>query len=154
MCMHPTYKRLLLVAILSLPLFCRAEELAAPEENAPSGHVVITHPGTPTPTLNLSQLRAIFSMQVRQWPNGRPIEVFVLKDDDKLHRQFLKETLKMLPHQLRRHWDRYVYSGIGQGPTIVKNQQEMLERVQRVDGAIGYVEKGVPDDQVQSLDIH
>lgn len=149
----PNLKHLLLATILSLPLFCWAEELAAPEENNQSGHVVITHPGTAATNLNLSQLRAIFSMQVRQWPNGHAIEVFVLKDDDKLHRQFLKETLKMLPHQLRRHWDRYVYSGIGQGPTIVKDQQEMLERVKSVDGAIGYVEKGVPDAQVLSLDI-
>jgi len=143
-------QHLLILALLSLPLFSWADGAVMPDE---SGHVVIANQSIPGPDLNLTQLRAIFSMRVRHWPNGGPIEVFVLEDHNAIHRQFLKDTLKMLPHQLRRHWDRYVYSGIGQGPTMVKDQQEMLERVRNVAGAIGYVEKGVPDDQVLSLDI-
>jgi ABC-type phosphate transport system substrate-binding protein len=146
-------KILLLLLVLSLPRFASAEDSAVPERNDQAGHQVVTHRSVSSQSLNLSQLRAVFSMQVRQWPNGQPIEVFVLPDDDRVHHEFLKNTLKMLPHQLRRHWDRYVYSGIGQGPTIVKDQQEMLERVRSVAGAIGYVERGVPDDQVLSLDI-
>ena len=87
-------------------------------------------------------------------PDGTPITVFVLRDEQELHRQFLLKTLKMLPHQLRRQWDRFIYSGLGQGPTVVESQEEMLQKVKATPGGIGYLERGVPDGSVHTLSIH
>lgn len=114
---------------------------------------VIAHQDLQNNELSLNELRAIFSLRARKWPDGTPITVFVLRDEHEAHRQFLLKTLKMLPHQLRRHWDRYIYSGIGQGPIVVESPDEMLSRVKSTPGGIGYIEGGVSDGPVHMLSI-
>jgi ABC-type phosphate transport system substrate-binding protein len=115
---------------------------------------VITHSSSKYDSLSLNQLRAIFSLRARAWPDGAKITVVVQQDDHPVHQNFLVNTLKMLPHQLRRQWDRYIYSGIGQGPVVVDSYEEMIMTINNTPGAIGYVEGGVPDGQVTALSIH
>jgi hypothetical protein len=114
---------------------------------------VIAHQAIQDNELSLNELRSIFSLRARKWPDGTPITVFVLRDESELHRQFLLKTLKMLPHQLRRQWDRFIYSGIGQGPTVVESQEEMLSKVKETPGGIGYFAGGVSDAAVHLLTI-
>ncbi len=117
-------------------------------------HKVIAHKDIKNNSLSLNELRSIFSLRARKWPDGSAITVFVLRDEHELHRQFLLKTLKMLPHQLRRQWDRFIYSGIGQGPIVVRSQKEMLEKIKVTPGAIGYFEgEEVLDDSVLMLSI-
>ena len=103
--------------------------------------------------LSLNELRAIFSLRATKWPDGSPITVFVLRDEHETHRQFLLKTLKMLPYQLRRQWDRYIYSGIGQGPSVVESLEEMFEKVKTTPGGIGYIKGGVPSGSVHLVSI-
>lgn len=114
---------------------------------------VITNKDNPTIKLGLNDLRAIFSLRARQWPDGKSIRVFVLDDNHPVHKDFVLKTLKMLPHQLRRHWDRYIYTGIGQGPSVLKTESEMIEQVAKTPGAIGYLNGGVSDASVHLLTI-
>lgn len=90
-------------------------------------------------TLGLNQARAIFSMRVRSWADGSAITVFVLPDSNKDHQLFVRKILTLLPHQLRRNWDRMVYTGIGQAPIEVNSEQEMLMKLQATPGSIGYL---------------
>jgi ABC-type phosphate transport system substrate-binding protein len=122
-------------------------------EDLSSTKRVIAHQDLQNTELSLNELRAIFSLRARKWPDGTPITVFVLRDEHEAHRQFLLKTLKMLPHQLRRQWDRYIYSGIGQGPTVVESPEEMLSRVKSTPGGIGYIEGGMSDGSVHILTI-
>ena len=133
---------------LSGASLCVAESLQGPNQ------VVIAHSTVANESLSLNQLRAIFSLRARAWPDGDKITVVVLKDEAPVHREFLLKTLKMLPHQLRRQWDRYIYSGIGQGPVVVETRVDMLNIVNQTPGAIGYIEGDVPDGQVITLTIH
>ncbi|PID44618.1 MAG: hypothetical protein CSB48_01295 [Proteobacteria bacterium] len=114
---------------------------------------VIVNPSVHTDSLTLGDLRAIFSLRARQWPGGAKITVVSLNDANPVHRTFLVNTLKMLPHQLRRQWDRYIYAGIGLGPVVVNTQEEMLKVVSSTPDAIGYVEGGLPYEQVIALKI-
>jgi ABC-type phosphate transport system substrate-binding protein len=100
--------------------------------------VVIVHPGVAIQSLSSNEARAIFAMRRRTWPNGTPIQVFVLPDDHPLHRAFCKKILNIYPHQLRRIWDRGVFSGTGQAPVEVETLEEMQKRISSVEGAIGY----------------
>lgn len=86
-------------------------------------------------------LRAIFSMRLRQWPDGKPVTVFVLPTSHPVHVAFCKEVLGVFPHQLQRAWDRLVYSGTGQAPVEVNSLEEMTQRVRDTPGAIGYLAK-------------
>lgn len=84
-------------------------------------------------------LRAAFTMRIRQWPDGRPLRVFVLPDGHPLHDRFCRERLGTYPYVLRNAWDRLVYTGTGFAPITVSSEEEMRRRVQATPGAIGYI---------------
>lgn len=111
------------------------------------------HQHVNTAPLNVNELRAIFSLRVRNWPNGQPIRVVVLDAEHPDSLPFVREVLKMLPHQLHRQWDRVIYSGLGQGPIIVPDEQSMLRHVTRTPGAIGFLSGAGTHENVQVLTI-
>ena len=95
--------------------------------------------------LSKTTARSIFAMRVHEWPNGTPITVYVLQDQDPTHNQFCKSVLGMFPYQLRRIWDRQVFSGTGIAPIVVNSEQEILDAVANTKGAIGYISKDDAD---------
>jgi ABC-type phosphate transport system substrate-binding protein len=98
-------------------------------------------------------LRAVFGMRLRAWPDGQPIRVFVLEDENPVHKQFAKTILSVFPYQLRRVWNKQVYSGTGQAPRQVGSEQEMREAVSGTPGAIGYLSTDQVDDSVRVLKV-
>lgn len=111
---------------------------ASPQESAHPVDVIVS-PSLSDTKLDRSLLRAVFTLRVRQWPDGSPIRVFVLPDNDPLSDQFYRERLGMYSYVLRRVWDRMVFTGTGLAPTVVQSEKEMIERVRSTPGAIGYV---------------
>ena len=97
-------------------------------------------------TYNRAFLRAVFTMRARRWPDGQGVRVFVYGQENLAHQLLCKKLLNMYPYQLRRSWDRMVYSGTGQAPIQVSSEQEMRDKVKSTPGAIGYVLEG--DDDV------
>jgi len=111
------------------------------------------NPSVPETRLDLPQVRAIFNMRMLWWSDGTPIRVFVLKDRDPLHRKFSKRFLQVFPHQLRRSWDRRVFSGLGQAPQQVEDIDEMRQRLATTPGAIGYLPEDRIDDSVREIEM-
>jgi len=91
-------------------------------------------------------------MRIPQWSDGSAIHVFVLEDSHPIHTSFTKHILGMFPYQLRRIWDRQVFSGTGIAPTIVKTSEEMRERVSKTQGAIGYLMPEDVDDSIKVIE--
>jgi hypothetical protein len=100
--------------------------------------------------LSRSTARAIFSMRQTHWPDGRLIHVFVLDDRAPLHKTFSKKILGVFPYQLRKIWDRRLYSGTGRAPVRVGSVEEMHQRVAGTPGAIGYINDG---DDVSDVNV-
>jgi hypothetical protein len=100
---------------------------------------LIANPQLGLQSLERDTLRSMFIMRLRRWDDGTPVRVFVLSDRDPAHREFSKKLLGVFPHQLRRSWDRTVFSGLGQAPTEVEDEAEMLKRVAETPGGVGYV---------------
>ena len=98
-------------------------------------------------------LSGIFKMRLRQWSDATPVTVFVLPDDNPLHKQFSKQILNVFPHQLRRIWNKAVFSGSGQAPITLKNVAEMKEKIATTPGSIGYVTIDELNDKIKVLDI-
>ncbi len=110
---------------------------------------IIVNQSVPVGEYTLNNTRAIFTMRQRFWPNGEQIKVFTLIDNHPLHRVFTKENLQMFPHQLRRVWDRMVYSGTGQAPVTVKTEQEMLNKIANTPNAIGYLGSRTENEKIR-----
>ncbi len=117
----------------------------------PQAVVVAVNPKVVIETLSRNELRAIFAMRRRVWPDGTPIRVFVLPDNHPLHLLFCKNVLRVYPYQLRRLWDRNVFSGTGPAPVEVATLREMHDRIGKVAGAIGYLTSEWIDAQVKTL---
>jgi hypothetical protein len=113
---------------------------AVPQDSALAVEVIVS-PSLEKVTLDRSLLRAVFTMRVREWPDGTPVRVFVLPDDNPLSDQFYREQLGMYSYVLRRAWDRMVFTGTGFAPTVVRSDKEMVDRVRDTPGAIGFVRK-------------
>ncbi|WP_421861923.1 hypothetical protein [Motiliproteus sp.] len=122
-----------------LLLCCVWSFSVAAEKPAGPSIAVYTHTDVPSVQLSSDLLRSIFGMRSTIWPNGQRIQVFVLPDKHPLHRRFSKSVLGLFPYQLRQAWDRAVFSGTGEAPVQVADEQEMLQRLQTTAGAIGYL---------------
>ena len=101
--------------------------------------------------LSASQVRRIFSMRQTLWPDEQAIVVYVLDDGDEVHQMFAKQILGMFPYQLERMWNKLAFSGLGETPNKVKNEQEMLEKIRKQPGAVGYVMFSSIDESVKSI---
>jgi hypothetical protein len=122
-------------------------------DEAHSRIIVITNKNVQEKSITLGALRSIFGMRLRSWKGGKPVRVFVLRDFHPVHIEFSKKVLGVFPHQLRSSWDRLVFSGTGQAPTYVKNEDEMLKRVEKTPGAIGYITRSHEHGQVKVLPV-
>lgn len=103
---------------------------------------IITHPSNPQ-TMTKSLARAIFAGRMRTWPNGNPIRIVIMPEDKEVHEHFCRNILDVFPRQLRRSWDRGIYSGISEGPTIFDSEREILDFVSKNPGAIGYINSSI-----------
>ncbi|MEC8417627.1 MAG: hypothetical protein VXZ36_07390 [Pseudomonadota bacterium] len=122
-------KVLLLLAALA---FC------VPKANASDLNVMVNE-SVMLSALNRTELRQIFTGHRQYWSDGTKITVFVLQDNDELHKQFCREVLQMFPYQLSRLWDQITYSGQGVTPIRVSSYEELVEALEGTKGAIGYV---------------
>ena len=114
---------------------------------------LIAHGDVGVESLTRNEARLFFTMRLKNWPNGILVKVFVLPDNNVLHNRFSNEVLGLYPYQLRRVWDRQIFSGTGQAPTTVSSEQEMLERIATTPGAIGYANGPINDSSVRLLEV-
>jgi hypothetical protein len=114
---------------------------------------MIAHRDAGVASLTRNEARLFFTMRLKNWPNGTLVKVFVLPDNNPLHNRFSNEVLGLYPYQLRRVWDRQIFSGTGQAPTTVSSEQEMLERIATTPGAIGYADGPIDDSSIRLLEV-
>lgn len=104
-------------------------------------------------SISKNGLSAIFKMRLRAWNDGTPVIVYVLSDDNPIHKRFSKQILNVFPHQLRRAWNKAVFSGSGQAPIELDNNTEMIQKLEKTPGAIGYLSPEDVSDKVKILEV-
>jgi hypothetical protein len=104
-------------------------------------------------TISINGLGAIFKMRLHKWDDDTAVTVFVLKDDNPMHESFCKIILNVFPHQMRRVWDRLVFSGSGQAPIQLDTKEEMIEKLSSTVGAIGYLRLTDITDGIKVLQV-
>lgn len=104
-------------------------------------------------TISRNGLSAIFKMRLLRWNDGSAVTVFVLNDDDQLHKQFCKQILNVFPHQMRRNWNKLVFSGSGQAPILVESKEEMIEKIASTPGSVGYLNLNDLTNSIKQLNV-
>lgn len=131
--------RLITLRVLMCSLLLLVSSRAAEVHSQPSRIQLITHPSVNISSLDQDQIRRIFTMYQTNWSDAQPIVVYVLGQQNTTHQFFSREVLGLFPYQLERIWNKLVYSGLGEGPIKVNNEQEMLDKIKHQPGSIGYV---------------
>jgi len=128
------------IFLLSFSALLLADNAApTPVESAAAQPLVVVHPTVAVPSLTAAQLRSIYLKRQVIWPDGLPIQVFVLPLQSAVHKEFSQTRLKLFPYQLERNWQKLTFSGIGTPPTEVSSATDMLRLIQTTPGAIGYL---------------
>jgi len=143
-------------AALAILLCFWAETVCAepiPKKINPDAVYVVVNSANPQTTISQTGLAAIFNMRLRHWSDESPITVYVLQDEDPLHKTFCKQKLHVFPHQIRKGWNRLVFSGTGQAPVLIETKEEMLKRISDTPGAVGYLSGKDLTADVKILDI-
>ncbi len=115
---------------------------------------LIVNDSVVSPPSSKQDIRNIFTLQQNSWPDGSRIYIFVFPDDNPLHQEFSRSLTGIFPHQYRRIWNRYTFSGTGIAPTIVESESEMLDKISQTKNSIGYISGEIsrPDIKVINLD--
>lgn len=85
--------------------------------------------------------RNIYLLRERSWVDGTRVQVYRMTDEERVHREFLRDVLSMSPQQFKGEWERLVNSGLAQAVGIVRDQREMLSVIARKPNAVGYLSK-------------
>lgn len=88
---------------------------------------------------NVQNLLLIFSLKKTHWENGEPIKIVTLNSNNKIHQDFVKQTLGINYNVLENIWNMKIYSGSVIPPIKVDNKEEMIKIVRHHKGAIGYI---------------
>jgi len=139
------WTRYTLGGLVGLTLLCGSLSTSAQE--------LIAHKSAGMDTLTRNEARLFFTMRLKNWPNGTLVKVFVLPDNHELHARFATELLGLYPYQLRRVWDRQLFSGTGQAPITVPNERELIDRVATTPGAVGYSSGPVENPNLRVLEV-
>jgi ABC-type phosphate transport system substrate-binding protein len=148
--LRPRLSLMLTLFVLLLNQFASA----APPVNEQQNIVIpVINSTNQQDSISRNGLSAIFKMRLLRWNDGSAVTVFVLNDDDPLHKQFCKQILNVFPHQMRRNWNKLVFSGSGQAPILVESKTEMIEKIANTPGSVGYLNLKDLTDGIKKLDI-
>ncbi|MBT3203693.1 MAG: hypothetical protein HOM14_18570 [Gammaproteobacteria bacterium] len=118
-----------------------------------SAEQLLVNTGTTENIISRNKARLYFSQRLTHWPDGKSITLVVLSDDDPLHIEFSKKVLGLYPYQLRRAWDRQLFTGTGQAPITVSSEQEAREVIAATPGSLSYVSGDIQNEKIRQMEV-
>jgi len=103
--------------------------------------------------ISRNKARLYFSQRLVHWPDGKSVTLVVLPDNDPLHVEFSKNILGIYPYQLRRAWDRQLFTGTGQAPITVANEQEARKVIAETPGSLSYVSGDNQNKKIKQMEV-
>ena len=101
---------------------------------------VIANPSVPVTHITSAQLLDLYAGDVKEWSNGAPVIVLDLKSKSVTKDTFYKYLGKS-SSRMKSIWMKNMLSGEGQPPQAQETEQDVLEKVAKTPGAIGYVNR-------------
>lgn len=118
----------LLLCLTALPLLGRADVY------------VIANKALPHNDLSKDEIAAIYLLKKKHWDDGDPILPINLPAQSQSRNVFTEQVFNSTPEKLGGYWDQMLFKGIT--PPLTQNsEQAVMLFVERMKGAIGYVEQ-------------
>jgi len=133
-------KRLLLIIFLML----------AATGSVQAGVAIIANDSVPIDSISKDVLLDLYTGDVRKWKDGHTVVVMDLKERGQL-RDLFYSYLGKTPSRMKSIWLRKMLAGESDPPEALASEEEMLEKVRRTTGAIGFIDSSRVLDSVKVL---
>ncbi len=90
-------------------------------------------------SLNMDQLKNVYSLKQKLLPNNAPVKLVHLPLDNEVTQAFSHHLFELYPYQLQRIWDRQVFSGRARAPKNISSESKVFAHVSTNSNTIAYV---------------
>jgi len=115
--------------------------------------LIIVSEKNPLTTVSVADIKRIYKMKRRVWPNGVPVRAANMAESHHLRNDFSQQILKKRTAQMEVFYLKMALTGRGQPPYIASSNDEMIAFVRRHDGAIGYIDQPIQSPGIKILNI-
>jgi hypothetical protein len=112
--------------------------------------VLVANRSVQIAAISAADLRAIFLEAKTKFADGSHALPVVLRGGP-VHEVFLRNYLGETPQEFRMRWQKAVFTGQGAMPKTCDSESALIEYVATTPGAIGYVSRISPQDDVKTL---
>jgi hypothetical protein len=138
------------VAMVLLGVFIAAVAAAQTTETE---YKVVTHPSNSISAISKKDLSWLFLKRRTNWSSGELAKPIDQNPTSEVRISFTTEVMGRSVRQVESHWNAQVFSGKSSPPKIAKFDQEVLELVKTIPGAVGYVSADADLDGVKVLEV-
>jgi hypothetical protein len=114
---------------------------------------VVTHPTNSISSISKKDLSWLFLKRRTSWSNGDLAKPIDQSPTSEVRVSFTTEVMGRSIRQVESHWNAQVFSGKSSPPKIAKSDQEVLELVRTIPGAVGYVSADADLNGVKVLEV-
>ena len=101
---------------------------------------VIAHPDVASDSISSAEIRDIYTGDQTFWPDGQPIIVCDLNDDQGIHDLFY-DFIAISSSRVKSIWMKRMLSGKSDPPLIFNSGESLSERIATLPGTIGFVDE-------------
>ncbi|MEW5875339.1 MAG: hypothetical protein AB1752_09180 [Candidatus Zixiibacteriota bacterium] len=111
---------------------------------------IIANKSVPVDSVSQSEVLEIYTGELREWKNGSPIVAYDLTAEGTVRDQFY-EFIGRKSSRIKSIWMKNLLMGEGSPPESLKTEEDVLGRVAKTPGAIGFVRPEMANDSVKIL---
>jgi ABC-type phosphate transport system substrate-binding protein len=111
--------------------------------------VAVVAANNPVTTLTRSQVADIFMGKMIRFPNGREVVPVDQVENSAEREEFYLKFAGKSPAQIKAFWSKIIFTGRGQPPPEVSNDNEVKKFIAKHPDAIGYIERKRVDGSVK-----
>jgi hypothetical protein len=112
--------------------------------------VLVANKSVQISAIKITDVRAIFTGAKTRFADGSHA-VPVLLRGGPVHEVFLKNYVGESPDEFRVRWQKAVFTGEGAMPKTFSSESALIEYVAATPGALGYVSRISPQDDVKAI---
>lgn len=120
---------------------------------AGAGIVTVVAADNPVGTLTRSEVSNIFLGKRQQFPDGRPALPIDQPEGSPDRTAFYTAISKKQPAEMKAYWSKMIFTGRGQPPPIVDDDEAVKARLARQPNAIGYIDDAALDARVKAVTV-
>ena len=127
-------KKIMIISLILILLFCLN---LYGQEN--SKFKIIVNKDNPVESITLDELKRIFLKKQTKWENGDKIYPVDLNESSKTREYFTENIHGKRISSIKAYWQKQIFTGRGVPPPEKSSEKEVLEYVEKNEGAIGYI---------------